>query len=152
MIQFDSRYYNNAHRLSCPLKSTVTELYDGQWLALDSDGNAVISAGAANTKSYITLSSKYGTVGGGINAPITDAPAGRDTVTPSGMVSVLIGPFKLVTDQYETGSYTVGAALKVSANGKVEPWVAASDSEQLIVGYCYKAPTATDATIGIVHE
>lgn len=153
MIKFDSRYFNNAHRLSFKLAASVTgDINDGTWLTLDTDGNAVISDGTANTVKFMTISSRYGNVSAGIGNPITADPNGRDTITPSGMVSVLIGPYRLVTDMYATGVYTVGCALKVTTDGKLAPWVGTTDSVELKVGYCFKVPTATDATIGIIHE
>lgn len=151
MIQFDSRYFNNAHRVSLPLAAAVGTFHDGQWMTLNSDGELILSTGATNKHSYITISSRYGT-GNAIGAPITDAPAGRDTVSISGLAIVLIGPYALVTDQYETGSYTMGAALKVSANGKLDTWVAGTDKNEDIVGYVSKVPAAGSQTIGIIHE
>jgi len=150
MIKASGRFFNNAHRLSFPAAAALTTFYDGQWLALNSSGEAILSTGAANVKSYMTLSSRYGVVGGGIGAPITEAPAGRDTVTSTGMVSVLIGTFAVETDQWETGTYNLGAALKVSANGKLMPWVNGTDNAALIVGYVTKAPAGATDTLGMV--
>jgi len=153
MIKANARFFNNAHRLSFKLASSVTgDVKDGQFLTLNTSGEAVISTGAANAFSMMTISSRYGTFDADVGAPITNAPAGRDTITSTGMVTCLIGPYNLITDQYETGTYVNGIALKVSANGKVMPWVSGTDSPQLIVGYCSKIPTGSDLTVGIFHE
>jgi hypothetical protein len=41
MIKANGRFYNNAHRLSFKLASTVTgDVKDGQWLSLNSSGEA----------------------------------------------------------------------------------------------------------------
>jgi len=154
MIQFDSRYFNNAHRISDgKLASTVTELYDGQWLMRDSNGEFVIHDGS-NAKGYLTISSKYGNPVNNIGTPITNPPAGRDNVTSTGRVTVLIGPYRLATDQYETGTYNAGDPLKISANGKLEacsfndaPAVVAdvqANIEELrkVVAYVYQPPAA----------
>jgi hypothetical protein len=158
MIDAKQRYVGNAHRLSdCKLKSTVTTLHDGQWLAMDSNGEWIISTGAANVRSYITISSKWGDVGANIGRPITEGPKGRDNVTSTGMATVLIGPYRLATDQYETGTYTAGAALCVSSNGKLKPWVkpsAATDisDQEAIVGFVLKAPATAGDLLMFVHE
>lgn len=151
MIQFDSRYFNNAHRISdVSLASTVTTLYDGQWLMLDSNGEMVISDGSK--KSYLTISSKYGNPADNINRQITEGPAGRDNVTSTGRVSVLIGPYRIATDQYETGSYSEGDALKVSSNGKLEAWDSANDSADAIVAWVWAPPAEAGDPMTIVHE
>jgi hypothetical protein len=151
MIQFDSRYFNNAHRISdVKLAATVTELYDGQWLMLGENGEMVISDGTA--KSYITLSSKYGNPVDNIARPITEGPAGRDNVSSTGRVTVLIGPFRLATDQYEVGAYAAGDALVVSANGKLQKYDSATNTADQIVANVWTAPASAGAPMAIVHE
>lgn len=156
MIKFDSRYFNNAHRISDgKLAATVTELHDGQWLMRDSNGEFVIHDGTSGVKGYITLSSKYGDPASDIGRPITQGPAGRDNVTSTGRVTVLIGPYRLATDQYETGVYTAGMPLKISSNGKLEPAALSGDSTTPaydIVAYVYNPPASAGAPMTIVHE
>jgi len=165
MIQFEARYVNNAYHISDgKLASTVATLYDGQWLMLNANGEYVIHDGSLHKKGFISLSSKYGDPVANINRPITAAPAGRDNVTSSGMVSVLAGAFRLATDQYEAGSYANGAPLKISANGKLMPctFVAAPTTvaevhanaieEAKVVAYVYRAPASETDSITIIHE
>lgn len=164
MIQFDSQYVNNAHRISDgKLADTVSELRDGQWLMRDSNGEFVIHDGSA-VKGYLTISSKYGDPVNNINRPITEGPAGRDNVTSTGRVSVLIGPFRLATDQYETAVYNVGAPLKISQNGKLTPIVLEDTPSTVaevqanfveiskIVAHVYAPPATAGAPMAIVHE
>ena len=164
MIQFDSQYVNNAHRISDGvLSATVTELYDGQWLMKDAAGEFVIHDGSA-VKGYLTISSRYGNPTNNINRPITEGPAGRDNVTSTGRVSVLIGPYRVATDQYENGVYVDGAPLKISQNGKLMPCTfddapanvadvqANFDELSKVVAHVYTAPSAAGATMVIVHE
>lgn len=164
MIQFDSQYVNNAHRISDGvLSASVTTLYDGQWLMKDANGEFVVHDGSA-VKGYLTISSKYGNPVSNINRPITDPPAGRDNVTSTGRVSVLIGPFRIATDQYEVGVYASGAPLKVSENGKLTPCVfddAPADTAAVqanfvelskVVAHVYAPPASAGAPMTIVHE
>lgn len=164
MIQFDSQYVNNAHRISDGvLAATVTELHDGQWLMQDANGEFVIHDGSA-VKGYLTISSRYGNPVNNINRPVTEAPAGRDNVTSTGRVSVLIGPYRLATDQYEAGAYVAGAPLKISQNGKLEPCVfddapaAVADVQanfvelSKVVAHVYAPPADVGAPMVITHE
>lgn len=158
MIKAEARYIGNAHRLSdCKLASSVTTLHDGQWLVANASGEWELSTGAANKRSYLTLSSKWGSPASNIGRPITSAPTGRDNVTSTGMATVLIGPYRLATDQYETGSYVAGAALCVSSNGKLKPWVKPADAsaisdQESIVGYVFKAPADANDVLTFIHE
>ena len=167
MIKYESRYFNNAHRISdIPIDPVVTVLYDGQWMQISDTGTAVISDGTANKRSYMTISSMYGNFTATVGAEITgtyDAsqtligssfyPLGRDTVTPTGTVSLLIGPFRMETDQYDTAQvYHAGNALKVNATGKLTLWASGVDSGSLIVGYVSKVPANAQDTIGVIHE
>lgn len=156
MIDFDSRYFNNAHRISDgKLAATVTTLHDGQWLMRDENNEFVIHDGTSGVKGYITISSKYGTPADNIGRPITQGPSGRDNVTSTGRVSVLIGPFRLATDQYETGVYTNGTPLVISQNGKLTPATltgATPSAAWDIVAYVYSAPVEAGAPMIIVHE
>lgn len=152
MIQAKGRFFNNAHRISVALNSGVTgDIADGMFLELNDSGEAIVATGTLNKRCFMTTSSRYGTVESGIGAPITADPAGRDNITSTGMVTLLVGPYSVVTDQYETGTYHCTEALKIHDTGKVEPWVT-SDNPALIIGYCSKVPTVTDTTIGIIHD
>lgn len=157
MINFDSRYFGNAHRISdVALSTAVTTLYDGQWLMKTGDVME-IATGALNSKSYLTLSRKYGSPVNNIGAPITADPSGRDNVTSTGRVTVLVGPFRLATDMYltTTGAYTNGTALKVddsTSSGKLTQWISTADSTAKIVAYVWDAPTTLGDAMTIVHE
>ena len=151
MISFDSRYYGNAHRISdLPLKSTVTTLYDGQWVMLDTDGNAVLHDGTDSKRGFLTISSKYGDVGANIGRTITQGPAGRDNVSSTGMITVLVGPFRLATDRYETDSYAVGDWLKISTTGDLEKATIGSDPWYSVVATVWEAPATAGAPMTIV--
>jgi len=115
MIKYEARYFNNAHRISdVPIDAAVTVLQDGQWMSLSATGTAVISDGAVNKKSYMTLSSMWGALGNGIGVPITAMKTGRDNVSSTGTVSLLMGPFRVATDQYDSAqTFVSGGALKV---------------------------------------
>ncbi len=156
MIKAEARYFNNAHRISdVPLSTSVTELYDGQWLMYGTGGDAgkfILHDGTSNRRGYITISSKYGDVGANIGRPITMDPAGRDNVTSTGFATVLAGTYRLATDQYETGSYTPGAALKISANAKLTPWVAGTDKAEDIIGFVAVAPASASDVLTFIHE
>ena len=156
MIKADARYFNNAHRISdVPLDSGVTALYDGQWLMFGTGataGKLILHTGAANKRGYITLSSKYGDVGANIGRAITEDPAGRDNVTSTGFATVLAGTYRLATDQYETATYVPGAALKISANAKLTPWVKGTDLAEDIVGYVTVAPADSADVLTFIHE
>ncbi len=172
MIVAEKRYFNYTHRLSdYALSASVTTLYDGQWLMLNSSNEFVISDGSLNNKSYITLSSKWGDVSTQFNAPITQGVLGRDTVSPSGKCTVLIGPFRLETDQYVTDTYVEGMPLKIydgapddDKNGKLIPCAFESpadndtklatniDELRKTVAYVCKVPASATDTIGITHE
>jgi len=153
MIKFDSRYFNNAYRVSDgKLASTVTTLYDGQWLMRNDSDEFVIHTGTTAKKGYMTISSKYGNPVNNIGTPITQGPNGRDNVTSTGKVSVLVGPYRLATDQYETGTYHAGDPLKISENGKLTPFVVGTDKEYDIVGHVYKAPASASDVLVFVHE
>ena len=153
MILAEGRYMNNAHRITVDLDPSVTTLYDGQWLQFTNNGTVTIADGTK--RAFLTISAKYGDVGASIGAPITDAPAGKDTVTPSGGKAViLIGSFKLETDQFDTtvtlSNYVVGGFLKVNGTGKLTPWVSATDKPEQIVAVCTKAPLSVNDTIGFI--
>ena len=165
MIQFDARYVNNAYHISDgKLAASVATLYDGQWLMRDANGEFVIHDGSLRKKAFISLSSKYGDPVSNIGRPITEAPAGRDNVTSSGMVSVLAGPFRIATDQYEAGEYANGDPLKISATGTLMPCtfvaapatvaeVHANAIEQAkIIAYVYRAPASATDSMAIIHE
>lgn len=153
MISFDSRYFGNAYRISdVPIKSTVTTLYDGQWMKINSDGQAELHDGTSGIKGYMTISSRYGTPANNIGAPITNDPAGRDNVTSTGMVSLLVGPYRIATDQYETDTYTVGTPLTISSNGKLTPFNTSTGKAWDIVGWVFAPPATAGAPMTIVHE
>lgn len=152
MISYESQYIKNAHVLSdVKLASAVTTLYAGQWLVMNADGEWELSTGAANAKSYMTVSNKYGNPVDNINRPITAGPAGRDNVTSTGLAAVLIGPYRIATDQYENAVYNAGAALKVSDNGKLTP-LDGGDDASLIVAWVFTPPAEVGAPMTIVHE
>jgi hypothetical protein len=153
MIQLDARYINNAHIISdVPLDKAVTELFDGQFLMMKADGTMTKHDGSTGKRGYMTISSKYGNPVNNIGQPITAPKNGRDNVTSTGLVAVLIGPYRLGTDQYEVGTYTPGAPLKVSASAKLTPWVAGTDKAEDIVGYVWTAPAAAGALMTVIHE
>lgn len=172
MIKYEARYFNNAHRLSdVPVDAAVTVLYDGQWMQISEDGTAVLSDGAVNKKSYMTISSKWGALGNGIGTPITAEKTGRDNVSSTGTVSLLLGGFRVATDQFDaTKTYVPGAALKVydgtsdeDLNGKLVPCVfveaddvakaAANANEALkTVAYVFKAPATAGDALTIVSN
>lgn len=155
MIKFDSRYFGNAHRISdYALASTVATLYDGQWLMLNSDGAWEIHDGTSGIPGFITTSSKYGTISDNIGRAITEDPAGRDNVTSTGKAVVLVGPFRLATDQYETDSYAINTPLKISANGKLTPATLAGgvDPAYDIVAYVAVAPAQAGDPMTIISK
>lgn len=153
MIKFDSRYFNNAHRISdVNLSAGVATLYDGQWLMKDANGEMVLHDGSA-TKGYITISSKYGDPVSNIGRPITEDPAGRDNVTSTGRVTVLIGPYRLATDQYEAGAYNAGDALVISPNALLRPYDSVGgDTPDMICAWVWDPPAAAGDPMTIIHE
>ena len=158
MIKYEARYFANAHRMSdIPVAPVVGELHDGQWMQFDAEGRAVISDGAVNKKSYITTSSRWGNPANMIGQPINAGKNGRDTVTSTGTVALLTGPFRLETDQFVPGeTYLPGGALKVydgadaESQGKLVPVDGVADSAEVskIVAYVWKAPNG--GFLGIV--
>jgi len=156
MIQYDARYFNNAHRISdVAIDPSVTVLYDGQWMTISPTNTAVISAGGLNNKSFMTISSKWGSLGASIGAPITTPITGRDNVTPTGTVALLMGPYRVETDQFDaTKTYVNGAALKVSTTvpGVVTPFIQGTDDRSLVVGYVFNAPAVAGDMLTIAHE
>ncbi len=107
MIKFEGRFDEYAYRIATrKLSSTVTELTEGQWITLDSNGEVVISDGSK--KSFMVISSKR---------------EGRDNITGNGgRATYLMGHFEVTTDQFDgAGSYDYMTPLVVDANGLLTP-------------------------------
>lgn len=137
-INVHHRYFQNAHRVSdYPIDPSVTALEDGQWLMLNADRKLVISDGSA--RSYLTTSS---------------IKLGRNTVKESGKAVILVGPYRVETDQWDrSATYAIMDPLKVNANGVVTKFVVGTDTRfDLIVGYVTKVPQNADDTIEFIHE
>ena len=135
MINPENRLDEYAYRMSGDVDSTVTTLQEGQWLTYNAAGKFVIADGTT-ARSFPTISSKR---------------TGRDQLSgkPIYKAVVLVGNFKIVTDQYYTsGTYaTTITALKLMAGGIVTNWISGTDNASLIVGYAIGQPVGGKLTI-----
>lgn len=129
------------------INSSVTDLIEGMWVALNSSGEAVKATGsnlcigvAGDTKSTSTagLPTTNASSMGAFQNRVSDT---FDETKASGRVTVYHSGGKFATNQYETavGSSTPGDPLYVSSNAKLQ---AAASANAQIVAYLTKAAGA----------
>lgn len=133
-IKGNSQHSNYAYRAGLGFIKEATfaatfpdGVVSGRFVALDADGYVVPSNGSK--KSWMV---------------VTDINNKRQTLSYMAYEKVVtfFGAYQVETDQYESAAaFTPGCPLKVSANGKLTPWVTGTDTNtELIVGYCVGIP------------
>ena len=113
---------------SLPLANGVT-VFPGAMVTVNADGKVVLAA--ANSKPwYLCISNSE-----------------EPMVKAAGTVGLILGDVRYKTDNFDTGSYSVGTPLTLAAGGKLKP-AGASD---VIVGYIEQITSTSPKTIAIVR-
>jgi hypothetical protein len=153
MIKQSNLYIANAHRIDYPLDATVKaavlagaiKIEQGSVWALGSEagvGTTWTPFAANSVHGYVTISSFL--------QDNLSGQGGRDTVSDSGRLVCLHGPYRLETDQYVTAAvYAVGGFVKGAANanaayagGLFTAWDSTSDDPEEIMGEVFQVPNA----------
>lgn len=144
-------YNTNSHRHSLnEVDASVTNIYAGQLFQLNDAGKWVYADGTR--KCYPTVNDRYPGAGLG---PQGERLEGRDNVSASKKLSVLLGNYEIGTDQYDTAkTYTYGAPLHASTDatkkGKItlfDTTAEPTQKEYFIIGFVTHVPTSASDMI-----
>jgi len=113
---------------SLPLASGVT-VFPGAMVTVNEDGEVILATASANKPWYLCISDSE-----------------EPMVKAAGTVGLILGDVRYKTDNFDTGSYSVGTPLTIAAGGKLKP-AGASD---VIVGYIEQI-VSSSPTVAIVR-
>lgn len=135
-----TNYLQKATRLSLyNVSPNVTTIQAGQLFHLDANGEWDYADGTL--KAYPTLNVRFNGAGLGAQGERLE---GRDDVSRTGKITVLVTNYELGTDQFDdTKTYTPGAPLTTSTGGKLTLFDTATGKPHLIVGYVTVPPATT---------
>ena len=136
MLDRQISYLQNAHRHSLNrVSAEVDNVYSGQHFHLNDEEEWEYADGSR--MSYPTMNERYPGKGLG---PQGERLEGRDNVSSSGKLTVLLGNFEIGVDTYVKGAtYQIGRPLVVDSTEKgfLKP---AGDTDKYIVGYVTHVP------------
>ena len=113
----ETGYIQNAHRLPGKIAKSVKEIRAGQHFHKNDDGEFEYADGTR--PAYPTMNDRYQGSGYGDQGELVE---GRDNVSRTGQITVLMGNFEVPTDQYDKdASYEYGQALTVKSPGILIP-------------------------------